>query len=258
MLKKEDRVATLTLNRPEKFNTIKMPETLYDIRRAIDEISNDDEIRVLVVTGAGNTFCIGGDIEGFDDILKLGTEDLRKLIWLAHKVVFEFRRLEKPTIASVNGDAVGGGASLAINCDIILASTNARFGWVFPRIGLSSSDWGATYLLPRIVGLTKAFELLYTGKVISASEAERIGLVNSVVSLEQLGEETEKWAKTIANGPPVALALTKLAICRGLSTDYYSDLGFESHVQTLCLQTEDINEGVKAFLEKRRPSFKGK
>ena len=259
VLQKENGVATLILNRPEKLNAIKFPEMPREIGEAVEEVRQDDEIKVLVITGAGSAFCVGGEIQDFDRILRENTaEEVRTMVWEANRALFNLKNLEKPTIAAVNGDAVGGGACFAIGCDIILASTKARFGWGFTRIGLSAADMGATYLLPRIVGMTKAFELLYTGRIIDAVEAERIGLVNKVVSPEQLEAETKELAQSLAQGAVTALNMTKIAVNRGLAADFLSHTEFEAYTQTLCIQTEDFREGVKAFLEKRKPRFQGR
>lgn len=264
VLKKEEGVATLILNRPEKLNAWRLWGFCDELNQAFREVSQDSGARTLVITGAGRAFSVGGDIQDFVKLrekMDKGEVELSELIEIMRsfdRMILNLRNLEKPTIASVNGVAVGGGACLAIACDMVIASTEARFGWVFPRIGLSGADVGATYLLPRLVGLHRAFELLYTGKIIDAQEAERIGIVNKVVSPENLEAETRELAGRIVQGPPLALAMTKLALVRGLAVDFASDLDFELYVQTLCIQSEDHKEGIKAFIEKREPRFKGK
>ncbi len=264
ILKKENGVATAILNRPERLNALRLWEAPQELNQVFQEIAQDRDIRVLVITGAGRAFSAGGDIQDFVKFCdrmerkEIEITDIRKLVLDFDRMILNLVNLEKPTIASVNGAAVGGGACLATACDIVLASTEARFGWVFPRIGLSGADVGATYLLPRLVGLHRAFELLYTGRVIDAKEAERIGIVNKVVPPESLEAETRELAQRIAQGPPLGLAMTKLCLNKGLSTDFVSDIEFEAQAQTLCMQTEDHKEGIRAFVEKREPRFRGK
>lgn len=264
ILKKEEGVATLILNRPEKLNALRLWGACEELNQAFQEVSQDSGVRVLVLTGAGRAFSAGGDIQEFMKFwerMEKGEIELSEVIEIVRsfdRMILNLRNLEKPTIASVNGVAVGGGAALAIACDIVLASTEARFGWVFPRIGLSGADVGSTYLLPRLVGLHRAFELLYTGNIIDAQEAERIGIVNKVVSPESLEAETKELARRLAQGPPLALVMTKLAVNKGLVADFASHMDFEASVQTICIQTEDHKEGIRAFAEKREPRFKGK
>ncbi len=263
ILRKDEGIATITLNRPEKLNALRVWEACGQLNQAFQEVNQDSKVRVLVLTGAGRAFSGGLDIQ---DLLKFwerkdkGEAELSEVIEIVRSfdmMILNLRNIEKPTIASVNGVATGGGAALAIACDIVIASTEARFGWVFPRIGVSSADVGATYLLPRLVGLHRAFELLYTGRIIDAQEAERIGIANKVVSPENLESETTELARRLAQGPPLALSMTKLAVNRGLAADYTSHTDFEAYVQIMCIQTEDHREGLRAFLEKREPKFKG-
>jgi 2-(1,2-epoxy-1,2-dihydrophenyl)acetyl-CoA isomerase len=255
ILEKENGIATITLNRPEVLNALNMKLT-EELGLAIEDIEKDDTARVLVITGAGRAFCAGGDLKDFPlnpGDMVASTEALEK--W--HSVLLSMRRLEKPVIASVNGVAVGGGFDLALMCDMRIASENARFGEVYVRIG-ATSDSGGTYLLPYLVGTAKACELLFTGDIIDANEAERIGLVNKVVPAAKLESTTKELAAKLANGPPRAMGMMKTAIYMSLTQDIESALRYVVYMTCLCLQTEDAREGIAAFAEKRQPVFRGK
>jgi len=258
ILEKINKVAKVILNRPERLNAInaQMGEELL---RLCDELEGDDEVRAIILTGAGRAFSAGGDVQ---DILltatSLDAKRREELIRLFDQVTLRIMRLEKPLIAAVNGVAVGGGCCLAMCCDIRLAADIARFGVVFIHRGLSGADMGATWLLPRIVGLGKAAELLLTGDIIDAQEAQRIGLVNKVVPLEKLEEEASTLASRLATAAPLGIKMTKRALLRTFTSDLASQLEFEASVQTFCFGTKDIEEGIRSFLEKREPMFEGK
>jgi enoyl-CoA hydratase/carnithine racemase len=166
------------------------------------------------------------------------------------------RSIEKPIIAAVNGDAIGGGANLALACDLVIASEKARFGQTFVKVGLIP-DWGGLYLLPRLVGMAKAKELIFTGKMISAIEAERIGLVNKVVPQEEWETAILKLAKELAESPPRAIGISKSLLHKSLESDIETMFELEANVQPLLFSTKDFGEGIKAFLEKRKPRFVG-
>jgi len=256
LLEKKGSIAVLTLNRPEKLNAITKPMTL-SYPRIIEDVRKDDNIIVLIITGAGRGFCAGEDLsqtaEGETDVRRL------RLSYFTPPAAIlsgSLQALEKPTIAAVNGVAAGGGASLAVACDIVIASENARFGFVQTKIGLIPSS-GATFFLPRKVGISKAFELMYTGDVIDAREAEKIGLVSQVVPHDSLMNEATKLAEKLAQNPPIALGLIKRALYRSLNNDLEHQVEFEDFAQRICRQTQDHEEGVKAYLEKRKPVFKG-
>ena len=258
ILKKEGHVGILTLNRPEKLNPIRLRVFPAELSQALDEITQDSEIRVLIVTGAGRSFCAGGDLDDINDVIEAGVEEIRTLNWSLDRAILKLRNLEQPTIASVNGHALGGGAGLALNCDIIIASDNAQFGWVFPRIGMTGAEQGSGYLLPRKVGLARACELLLTGRIIDAYEAERIGLVSRVVPAKDLEAETKKLANTMAQLSPPGLAATKLSIYKGLDMDAASELEYEIACETMTMLTEDHAEGMRAFGAKEKPNFKAR
>ena len=255
----KEGVAKLTLNRPDRLNAI--TQAMFDgIRQVIDEVSQNDDVKVLVVTGAGRGFCSGADV-----VSRLAVEAAEGVSRETHKEIVEplgyvgsvIQSLGKPIIGAINGVAAGAGLSLALLCDIRIASDQARFGAVWVRVGLIP-DVGATYLLPRIIGLDKALELAFTGDIIDAKEAERIGLVTKVVPHDDLMKVTNELALKIAKGPSVAIELMKRGICRGLDNDLDTQLDFESYAQNLCRETEDFKEGVNAFREKREPRFQGK
>ena len=254
VLERKDSVTTLTLNRPEKLNAInrKMTEDLND---AVVEIAKDRDARALVVTGAGRGFCSGADV---GDMTQTATpKDIRYYTQMMHKIFLALTDLEKPVIAKVNGAAVGMGCSLALSADMIIASENAKFSLIFSRIGLIP-DGGSLFHLPRLVGPAKAKELIFTAKLVDAKEAERIGLVNKVVPADGLDNEVNTLAKQLAEGPTVALGIAKKIINKGLSMDLSSVLECEAFGQTIAGTTEDAQEGVMAFLEKRKAEFKGR
>jgi 2-(1,2-epoxy-1,2-dihydrophenyl)acetyl-CoA isomerase len=255
ILAREDGVNTITLNRPEVLNALDTTLT-EELGLAIDEVSADNLARVLVITGAGRGFCAGGDLKS----LPLNPNDIGALkhnIEKWHGVLLKIKKLKKPVIASVNGVAVGAGCDLALICDIRIASENAKFGEVYVKIG-GVPDSGGTYLLPRLIGIAKAFELLCTGDMIEAKDAERIGLVNKVVSPDQLNSITKALAVKLAKGAPIAMGMIKEAIYLNLSQDVESALSHAAYMASLCMQTEDAKEGIVAFQEKREPNFKGK
>lgn len=257
IFEKEEGIATVTLNRPDRLNAFS-PQMRVSLFRIIEEVSDDDEVRVLIITGAGRGFCTGYDWKDRGSLnpaeLGLGNRyRLDPLGWLGLKV----HSLDKPTIAAVNGTAAGGGFALALACDFRIASEEARMGPVFVRRGLSL-DWGVSYFLPRLVGLSKALEIAITGDMVDAREAERIGLVNRLVPEKDLMNETRAFAAKIAKGPPIAIKLSRRSIYRAQQMDLVQTLDYESYALGICFQTEDLQEGVQAFLEKREPHYKGK
>jgi len=254
LIEKKDGIAKVTLNRPEVLNafSIEMREGLGIL---FENFAQDETVRVVIITGAGKAFCAGGDIKGWGDLKDENRRNL--IIGLAHKAVKAITALEKPVIAMVNGDAVGAGCNLALACDMIIAAETARFGEVFVRLGLGP-DWGGAYFLPRLIGLAKAKELLFMGKIISAAEAERIGLINQVVPAEQLEDTVMKLAKQLAQSATKAIGMMKIFLHKAWQMDLATALEYEAFVQSECIRTEDHQEAVKAFLEKKKPVFKGR
>lgn len=256
ILSKEEGIATLTFNRPDRLNALTPRMLWLELPSAIEDMALDDDVRVVIVTGAGKGFCSGADIRGIAEgsgVEYKSPEPKAPRYGLIHR----FRNLPKPTIAAINGVAAGAGFSWALLCDIRIASENARFSMAFVRRGLIP-DAGGTFLLPRLVGTGKALELIYTGDIIDVSEAERIGLVNRVVPADDLMPVTRELAARIAKGPPLALASAKRVVYQWLEKDLMEQLEYEAYQQTLLRQTEDFQEGVKAFVEKREAIFRGK
>jgi len=259
LLEKKEGIATITLNVPAKLNAI-TPALERNLPLAIDEVARDDEVKVVILTGAGRAFCAGGDIEGQKALFEGTWEQSRyeKFRLFGQGAADGFARLNKPVIAAINGAAAGAGFSMAMACDIRIASETARFGSLFINVALVP-DWGLTYFLPRAVGTSKALELMFTGELISAAEAERLGIVSRVVPPDQLMNVSRELAARIAQQPPIAIALTKKLVYQDIIGDIAQHLDWETYAQKWCLQTEDHRESVLAFLEKRpRPQFKGK
>ncbi len=254
-LQRDQGIAMLTLNRPEKLNAI-CPELVIDVLDAIDEIGKDDEIRAVLLKGAGRAFCAGGDVSS----LLSSTDNPVELMESSRqgaKIISAMRSMPKPWIAAVNGPAIGAGCNLALGCDIIIAGENASFSQAFMNLGLHP-DTGGVYLLTRLVGTARACELIFTGKTIDAIEAERIGLINKVVPTDQLEATAKNMAIRLANGPSKAIGLAKASIYQGVTMDMTSVLEAEIRAASLSIATEDAKEGIKAILEKRKPEFKGK
>lgn len=253
---KQDAIATITLNRPDRMNAVNWE--MHDlIAKGLDNASKDDDIKVLIFTGSGRAFCAGTDVTGgltrsFADTLK------QTLAGERNRPGFNFTSFPKPTIAMVNGAAVGMGAEFSIQCDIRIASDKARFGWVFPLRGLVPDTGAGTYLLPRIVGLQQAFELLYTGEIIDAQEALRIGLVARVVPPEELEATTMELAAKIAKVAPLSNRWQKQLVYRAMDRTLEAHLTATSQLLNMCFQTEDSKEGIQSFLEKREAVFKGR
>jgi 2-(1,2-epoxy-1,2-dihydrophenyl)acetyl-CoA isomerase len=254
-----DGVATLTLNRPDKLNAC--TTAMYNgMCQVADEVGDNDEAKVLVLTGAGRGFCAGSDAKSrlatraSGERLEKSRKDMVRPVGYFGSALYN---LGKPTIAAINGACVGGGLSFALLCDIRIASDRARFGAVWVNRGLVP-DVGGTYLLPRTIGLDKALELCFTGEIIDAKEAERIGLVTRVVPNDDLMKVVNELALRIAKGPSVAIELMKRGIYRAVGGDYIAQLDFESYAQNICFQTEDFKEGTSAFMDKREPRFQGR
>jgi len=253
-----DGVATLTLNRPERLNAL--GDTLRDdLHDAITRASGDPGVRAMVVTGAGKGFCSGGDVKAMNESVASGAGRplLEQIAPSRDRTLLAMRDAPQPIIAAVNGAAAGAGMNLALACDLRIASTSARFAQAFVRRGLHP-DWGGTYFLPRIVGSAKAAELIFTGDLIDAAEALRLGIVSQVVAPEALMPAALDLARRIAAGPPVAIRLAKRAIYRNAETDLKSALEFETFAQNACRDTDDAREGIRAFVEKRAPVFRGR
>lgn len=258
---KDAGVATITLNRPEKLNA--MNELMVaELVQALDEIGADDTTRAVVLTGAGRAFCAGADLrpgEGREAVLdESNPETIRRALNASAPLInMKLQKLEKPTIAMVNGPAVGAGFGWALGCDIRIGSDKTRFRVAFTTIGLVPGT-GDAWLLPRIVGVAKAAELLFLGDFVDGEEAYRIGLLNRLVPHEKLEEETYAFARRLAQNPPVSLRLNKVLLYKGLDTDMETALHMVAAYQAICINTQDHKEGVAAFREKRQAQFIGR
>jgi 2-(1,2-epoxy-1,2-dihydrophenyl)acetyl-CoA isomerase len=254
-LAKEDKIAWLTLNRPDKLNAL-VGTAREEIFAALTDAATDDNIRAICITGAGKGFCAGGDINYMASLQETNdTEAFRKLLESGRKVVTKVREIEKPVVAMINGIAAGAGLNLALASDIRIASESARFSQAFIKIGLHP-DWGGTFFLPRLIGTARACELIFTGDLIDAQTAYRIGLVNQVVADNDLKATTLTLLKKLASRPKEALALAKRSIYQGIEQNLDTMLDYETAAQTKCFESEDAREGIKAFLERREPQFK--
>jgi len=254
---KEEGIGTITLNRPDAMNALG-GGMRQEILAAVETAVADSEIKVIVITGAGKAFCAGGDVKEFvsgatraEATLSIDQRPTRD------KVVLLIQAAGKPVIASVNGVAAGGGCNLALACDMRIASERARFGQTFVRRGVHP-DWGGAWFLPRLVGYAKAAELIFSGEVIDAQEAFRIGLVNKLVPHDELPKATKEFARKFMKSAPIPVALAKKALQNYSRIELEQALDYERLAQATCWNTEDREEGMKSFLEKREPIFKGK
>jgi 2-(1,2-epoxy-1,2-dihydrophenyl)acetyl-CoA isomerase len=248
-------VATITLNRPEARNALDLVMR-RELIAALDELEADEAARVVILTGAGGHFCSGGDVKSMRERRSTAAEG-RARVALLNTMVERLVDFPRPTIAMVDGYAVGAGSNLALCCDLIVASDRARFGELFWKIGLVP-DGGGTWLLPRLVGLARAKELIFTADVIDAHEAGRIGLVNRVVPAAELETTTRALAEKIAAGPPTVLKLAKHMVNRAATSDLSAALDLEAFSQGIALASDDHQEGLRAFFEKRPPTFGGR
>lgn len=249
-------VLTLHLNRPERLNAlnVELGEALVE---GLERAAANPAVRAVILTGAGRAFCAGGDLGLLREMRESGRgKDLEPLLRAGVRYILTARTMEKPVIAAVNGPAAGGGMNVALGCDFRIASDRASFGQSFTKIGLFP-DFGGTYLLPRQVGEARAAELFYHGGMISADEALRIGVVNRVVPHDRLMPEVEELAARIAAGPPLAIQAVKKAVFGADRAALERALNFEVEQQMRCYFSEDGSEGIRAFIEKRPPKFRG-
>jgi 2-(1,2-epoxy-1,2-dihydrophenyl)acetyl-CoA isomerase len=247
-------VATITLNRPEARNAFDMTMR-QDLEASLVTLDADPGVRVVVVRGAGEHFCAGGDVKLMRDTPMTAAEGQER-VEAINRAILALARFRAPTIAMVDGAAAGAGCNLALACDLVVASDRARFGEVFAKIGLIP-DAGGTYFLPRRVGLARAKELVFTADIIEAREAERIGLINRVVPAPDLEKEAYALARRIADGPPRALSAAKTLLDRATGLDLESALHWEALTQGAMIASTDHREGLRAFFEKRPPRFTG-
>lgn len=255
---KEEGIATITLNRPDTRNA-HGPEMTESIVRALEDAAKDSKVRVMVVTGTGRSFCSGADVKAMAKEARRprGEEKKKEPEARPASIPLLLQRFDKPVIAAINGIAVGGGLDIACACDIRIASDKARFAELYVRRGIMPAA-GGTYFLPRLVGIDRACLLSWTGDMIDAKEAERIGLVTMVVPHEELESATRELAEKLAKGPPLAIQKAKRAIYDGLGMDLETTLEYIRPIVKELQETEDHKEGARAFVEKREPVFKGK
>ena len=252
-----DGVGTLTLNRPEKLNAF-IGEMRTEIARGVDALGADDAVRAVIITGAGRAFCAGADVKYMTRLIETqALDEALALVEGGREVATAIRAMPKPVIAAINGPAAGGGANLALACDLRLASETATIGQTFNRIGLHP-DWGGTYVVPRLVGPARAAELFFFADMVPAAEAERMGLVNRVVPADELMPLAREWARRLARKPALPLRLAKEAIRRSLAASFEEMLDYETAAQRACFASDDALEGVRAFVEKRKPDFGAK
>ena len=251
---KEKGIAKITINRPEVRNALNQA-TRWEIREAIEDIKKDKDVRVAIITGAGDkAFVAGADITEFKDATPVIMEE--RATTTGQQLFNDIEALPMPVIAMINGYCLGGGCELAMACDVRIASENARLGQPEINVGIIPGA-GGTQRLPRLVGWGRAKELIYTGKIIDATEAERIGLVDKVVPMDKLDETVNQLAETIATKSPLIMSIAKKTINRGMYTDLAAALSYERSNFAFCFSTEDQKEGATAFLGKRTPEFKG-
>ena len=254
----QERIATLTLNRPDRLNALggTLREDLYD---AVLKCGADAGVRSIVITGAGRGFCSGGDVKAMSERDRSGeaAPASERFPPSRDRIFLAMRDGPKPIIAAVNGAAAGAGMNLALACDLRIASTAAKFSQAFVKRGLHP-DWGGTYFLPRIVGIAKACELIFTGETIDAKEALRLGIVTALYEPEALMPKALALARKIADGPPIAISGAKRAIYHNQDVDLRAALEFETFAQNVSRETEDAKEGVRAFMEKRAAVFRGR
>jgi enoyl-CoA hydratase/carnithine racemase len=252
----EGNIAILTINRPEVKNTFS-PEMLNLWRQFVEEAKADQNVRVIIVTGKGDTFCSGGDIREMAEG-RLRSWDMKKFLWEGvHRVIFALEDLDKPIIAAINGAAMGAGLDMAIMCDLRVCSDRAKLSESYILMGLVPGDGGA-FFLQRLIGIGKALELLFTGDILSPQEALEIGLVNRVVPHDRLMEETMILAEKIANKPPLAIRMMKRAVYQAQTSTLRAHLDYISSQLALLSETQDHQEAARSFLEKRKPTFVGK
>lgn len=255
IFEKDGPIAWITLNRPEVLNALTF-DTYHALRDRFAAFERETDTRVIVLTGQGRAFCSGGDVKEIIGRLQgCSDEELLAFTRLTCEVILRMRRAPQVIIASLNGVTAGAGAALALASDLRIASSAARIAFLFVKVGLSGADMGAAHLLPRLIGPGRAAEMLLRGEFVDAATAERWGLVNRVVTPEQLAARTRDWAEALAGGPRFGLETTKRIMNRGLGLDLEAALETEARAQTDCMRHPDFEEAYQAFLAKRTPRF---
>ena len=254
----EDRVATVTFDRPDRLNALTF-DVYADLRDLLRELPHRDDVEVLVITGRGKGFCSGGDVDAIiGELLRMDARDLLEFTRMTGAVVQNMRECPIPIIASVNGTAAGAGAVIALAADFRIVASHARFHFLFTKVGLSGGDMGAAYLLPRLVGIGRANEILMFGDPVDATHAADIGLATKVVAADALEQTTSELARRIAEGPTFAYRATKLLLTREMDMGLAASIELEAMTQALLMTTNDHREFHAAFTEDRPPEWKGR
>lgn len=247
-------VTVIRMNLPERMNCLQK-DLQNDLKDALRQFKGNAESRVAILTGSGRAFCAGGDLEELGSALS--TVEFYQIMKASEEIIELITDTPKPVIAAVNGAAAGAGFSIALACDLIVASTNALFMQAFAKVGLIP-DLGSFYFLPRVVGMHKAKELIWTARPVRAEEALQMGIINKLVSPEKLEDEAMSLADKLAAGPPFAIGLAKTLLARSLTSNLRDMLQYEGMGQAICLSSDDNKEGIRAFYEKKDPVFRGK
>jgi len=248
-------VATVTLDRPGRMNALTF-EVYDELKEFFEILDREPGVRSILLTGSGKAFCTGGDVQ--DIIGPLFQRDYQGLLDFTRRtgaLIVAMLRCRRPIVGALNGQVAGAGAVIASACDVRIASEKARIAFLFTKVGLSGADMGASWLLPRLVGLGRAMELLMTGDFIDAAEAHRIGLYNRVVADEELAAEARQWAERLAQGPSFGLEVTKKMVLREAAMDLESAMAAEVEIQAACMEDSNFREAYDAFVAKRKPSF---
>jgi enoyl-CoA hydratase/carnithine racemase len=249
-------IATVTLDRPDRLNALTF--AVYDeLGRTFRALDTEPDVRAIVITGAGRAFCSGGDVE--DIIGKLFERDARGLLDFTRmtcELIAAMRACRRPIVGALNGTVAGAGAVMAAACDVRIASDKAKIAFLFTKVGLSGADMGIAWLLPRLVGLGRATELLMTGDFLDAHEAHRIGLYNRVVGVDAVLAEARRFAEKLAKGPAFGIEMTKSLLDREACLDFPGALILEAEAQSICMQHPDFREAYEAFVAKREPQFR--
>lgn len=255
----EDGIARITLARPESLNSLTF-EIYGRLRDLFVEMETDAAVKAVIVTGEGGKgFCSGGDVHDIiGRLVDYGAVDMTAFARMTGDVVKNIRRLRKPVISAINGTAAGAGAAIALASDLRIAADNAKIAFLFTKVGLTGADMGAAYLLPRVVGLAKASELLMLGDSVPAAEAHRIGLFNEVVPQAELQERVTAVARRLADGPTFSIGMTKELLNNSLGIDLFTAIDAEARAQTICMLADDFKEFHASFVDKRKPRFKGR
>lgn len=247
----EAGIGTITLNRPERLNALTF-EVYAELRDLFPDLAHRDSAKAIIITGAGRGFCSGGDVEEIiGELLKRDMPELLAFTRMTGALIRNIRSVPKPVIAAINGVAAGAGAVIALASDFRIAVPNASLAFLFTKVGLAGADMGAAYLLPRVVGLARATELLFLGDRVAAEEALRIGLVNKVVPPEELMQEARTLAGRLLDGPGFALGMTKTLLNQELDADFAAAIEAEAEGQAICMQTPDFRTAYEGFMKRR-------